>query len=50
MPRRNSRWDTHQSLGVVNENGPQYNHDCEPIPCRSGHICLYCGRPVAVAL
>jgi hypothetical protein len=44
MPRRNNRWDSHQSLGDL--IGPGDTHTCEPVPTRIGHVCLICGRGV----
>ena len=48
MPRRNKRWDTHQSFSF---GTTEWRHECTVIiPTRTGHICLRCGRPTAVAL
>lgn len=49
MPRRNNRWDSHQSVGLIGEPDPR-NHQCTPLPTRTGHICLGCGRPVVVTV
>lgn len=54
MPRRNNRWEVHQSIGVISQPVDHRGvpiHTCTPIPCRRpDHICLSCGRTTPVTV
>lgn len=45
MARKNNRWEGHQSFGTVISNEREHTHT--PVPTRTGHVCLSCGRPIA---
>lgn len=46
MARKNKRWEGSQTFGAVTRPDSTVDHTCSPIPTRTGHVCLTCGRAV----
>lgn len=43
MARKNKRWEGQPSFGAVSN---EREHTHTPVPTRTGHVCLSCGRPI----